>query len=87
MTSTRKIAFNMNNLIIHSTLNILVQQSLFNILNLSSDSLNRFTCRYEQLQLVGARMFNVINNKLRSIKHVENNFFGVVDVIMIGDYY
>jgi len=95
MTSTSKIAFNMNDLIIHSTLNILVQQSLFSILNLSSDSLNRFTCRYEQLQLVvineislvGARMFNVINNKLKSIKHIESNFFGGVDVIMIGDYY
>jgi len=40
-----------------------------------------------EISLVGARMFNVINNKLRSIKHIENNFFGGVDVIMIGDYY
>ncbi len=53
------------------------------------------TCRYEQLQLVmineilvvGVRMFNVINNRLRSIKHIQNNFFGGVDVIMIGGFF
>jgi hypothetical protein len=41
----------------------------------------------DEITLVGARMFNVINNKLRSIKKIQNNFFGCVDDIMIGDFY
>jgi hypothetical protein len=41
----------------------------------------------DEISLVGARMFNVINNRLRSIKHIQNKFFGGVDVIMIGDFY
>ncbi len=32
-------------------------------------------------------MFNVINNRLKSIKHIQNIFFGGVDVIMISDFY
>jgi hypothetical protein len=32
-------------------------------------------------------MFIVIDNRLRSIKHIQNNFFGGVDVIMTGDFY
>ncbi len=32
-------------------------------------------------------MFNIINNKLRSIKHIQNKFFGDVDVIMTSDFY
>jgi hypothetical protein len=90
-----KNAFNIDSLIIHSALNILVQQSLFSLPNLSLNSLNKLTCRYEQLQLilideislVGARMFNVINNRLRSIKHIQNQFLGGVDVIITSDFY
>ncbi len=52
MTSIRKITSNINDLTIHSALNIPVQQSLFNLPNLSLNSLNRLTCQYEQLQLV-----------------------------------
>jgi hypothetical protein len=44
MASISKVAFNIDGLIIHSTLNIDVQQSLSSLPNLSSDSLNRFTC-------------------------------------------
>jgi hypothetical protein len=40
-----------------------------------------------EISLVGARMFNVINNGSRFIKHIQNKFFGGVDVIMIGDFY
>jgi hypothetical protein len=40
-----------------------------------------------KISLVGVKMFNVINNRLKSIKHIQNNFFGGVDVIMIGDFY
>ncbi len=76
-------------------MNTLVRQLLSSLSNLSSNSINRLTCQYEQLQLVVinertfvvARMFNVIDNMLRSIKHIENNFFGGVDVILIGDFF
>ncbi len=40
----------------------------------------------DEISLVGARMFNVINNRPRSIKHIQNNFLGGVDVIMTGDF-
>jgi hypothetical protein len=90
-----KIAFNIDGLTIHSTLNKHAQQSLSRSSNLSSDSLNKLTCRYEQLQhvvideisLVGVIIFNVINNKLRSIKNIQNNFFGGIDVIMRSDFF
>jgi hypothetical protein len=73
MASIGKGAFNIDGLIIHLTLNIHVQKSLLNLLNLSLCSLNTFTCRCEQLQLeminevsfVGVRMFNIID-----IKHI-----------------
>jgi hypothetical protein len=32
-------------------------------------------------------MFNVIDNRLRSIKHIQNKFFGGVDVTMTSDFY
>jgi hypothetical protein len=41
----------------------------------------------DQISLVGARMFNAIENMLRSIKHIQNKCFGGVDIIMIGDFY
>jgi hypothetical protein len=49
MASIGKIAFNIDGLTIHSTLNIPTQQYLFSWPNLSSNSLNRLTCQYEQL--------------------------------------
>jgi hypothetical protein len=52
MASIGKVAFNIDSLIIHLTLNILVQKFLSTISNLSSHSLNRLTCWYEKLQLV-----------------------------------
>ncbi len=51
MASTSKVAFNIDGQTIHLTFNIHVQQTLTNLSNLSSNSLNRFTCWYEQLQL------------------------------------
>jgi hypothetical protein len=39
------------------------------------------------ISLVGIKMFNVIKNRLRFIKHIQNNFFGSVDVTMTGDFY
>jgi hypothetical protein len=41
----------------------------------------------DEISYVGVRMLNVINNKLRFIKHIQNKFFNGVDVIMIGDFY
>jgi hypothetical protein len=66
MASTSHVAFIIDGL----TLNILVQQTSSNWPNLSTISLNGFTCQYEQLQfivideisLVGAKMLNVIDN-------------------------
>jgi hypothetical protein len=95
MASIGKIIFNTYSLIIHLALNIPIQQSLFHLPNLLLDPLNRLTCRYEQLQLVvineislvSAKMFNVIDNRLKSIKHIQNKFFGGVDVIMTCDFY
>jgi hypothetical protein len=47
MASTNKVVF--NSLIVHSTLNIDVQQSLFKLPNLSSYSLNKHSCQSKQL--------------------------------------
>jgi hypothetical protein len=41
----------------------------------------------DEISFVGAKMFNAIDNKLRSIKHIQNQFFSGVDVIMISDFY
>ena len=90
-----KAAFNVDGTTIHSPLNILINQSLTSLTNLSLDILNRLTNRSKQLLLVvidgiflvGARMFNVIDQRLRSIKHIQNKYFGNVDLIMIGDFY
>jgi len=39
----------------------------------------------DEISFVGARMFNVIDNRLKSIKHIQNKIFDVVDVIMTSD--
>ncbi len=52
MASIGKTILNIDDLTIHSTQNIPIQQLLSNLPNLSSDSLNRLTCQYEQLHLV-----------------------------------
>jgi hypothetical protein len=41
----------------------------------------------DEISFVGARMLNVINNKLRFIKYIQKKFFGDVDVIMTRDFY
>ncbi len=38
-----------------------------------------------EISLIGATMFDVIDNRPRSIKHIQNKKFGGVDIIMIGD--
>jgi hypothetical protein len=93
MASTCIVAFNIDSQTIHSTLNIPIEQTLINLSNLSSNSLNRLTCWYEQLQLVvinkmsfvGARMFKVIDHWLRAIKHIQNKNFNALNVIMSSD--
>ncbi len=95
MASTSKVTFNIDGQTIHLTFNIHVQQTLTNLSTLSSDSLNKLTCWYEQLQLnvideiffVGASMFNVKDNWLRVINHIQNEFFGGLNVIMSCDFY
>jgi hypothetical protein len=54
------------------------------------NTLNVLTCQYEQLKfvvvdeisLVRARMIDVIDNMIRSIKHIQNKFFGGLDFIV-----
>jgi hypothetical protein len=95
MAFTGKVAFNIGGTTIHSALHIPINQSLSNLGKLSTETLSKLTDQYEQLQfivldeisLVGARMLNAIDQKLRSIKHVQENFFGGVDVIVTGDFY
>jgi hypothetical protein len=41
----------------------------------------------DEISLVGARMFNVINNRLSSIKHIQNKKVNGVNVIMTCDFY
>jgi hypothetical protein len=63
--------------------------------NSSLNTLNKFTCRYEQLQflvideisLVSIKMLNVTDNRLRSIQHNQNNFFVVFGIITTCDFY
>jgi hypothetical protein len=93
MAYTKKATFHVDGTTIYSALNVPVNQSLTNLSNLSFDTLNRLTNKYEQLQLVvideislvGARMFNVVDQRLRSIKHIQNKYFGNIDLIISGD--
>jgi hypothetical protein len=41
----------------------------------------------DEMSLIGAIMFNVIDNRLRFIKHIQNNFFGGIDLIMTIDFF
>ncbi len=38
-------------------------------------------------KFIDIRMFNVIDNKLRFIKHIQNKVFGGLDINMISDSY
>jgi len=95
MVSTCEITFNIDGSTINLMLNIIVQKSLFSFSNVSSHSLNWFTCQYKQLQLVimdeisliGVRMFNVINNRLMSIKHIKYIFLACFHGIITCDFY
>jgi hypothetical protein len=41
----------------------------------------------DEISLVGVKMFNIINNWLRSIKHIQFVFLGDIGVIMTSDLY
>jgi hypothetical protein len=49
--------------------------------------MNNYNVMIDDISLVGGKMFNVIDNRLNSIKHIQNKFFGGVDVIIISDFY
>jgi hypothetical protein len=95
MAFTMKFAFNIGGNIENSTLHIYVDQSYFNLEKLSVETLNKLINQYEKLQfivldevsLVRIRMLNAIDHRLQSIKHVQNNFFGGLDVIVSRVFY
>ena len=95
MSFTGKATFNIDGCTIHSALHVPINQSLSNMGKLSSEPLNKLTDDYEhikliiidEISLVGARMLDAIDQRLRSIKHVQNKYFGGVDVIVCGDFY
>jgi hypothetical protein len=90
MAFTGKATFNIDGSTIHSALHIPVNHSLTNILKLSFETLNNLTGHYEQLRLVvideislvGWRMMNAIDQRLRDIKHIHNSFLGNLDIIV-----
>jgi len=41
----------------------------------------------DEISLVGVRMFNVINKKLRPIKHIQKKFLGDLNIIMTCNFY
>jgi hypothetical protein len=41
----------------------------------------------DKISRVDARMFSVIDNRLRFIKHIHNKFFDGLDLIMTRDFY
>ncbi len=41
----------------------------------------------DEISLVGARMINVINNKLKFIKHIKKQIFHGFDFMMTSDFY
>ena len=95
MAFTGKAVFNIDGCTIHSALRIPINQSLSNMGKLSLELLNKLTDDYEQIKLivideislVGARMLDAIDQRLRSIKHVQNKYFRGVDVIVCGNFY
>jgi hypothetical protein len=67
---------------------------LTNIFNLLSYFKSKLTYWYEQLQLniidelslVSVRTLNIINNWLRVIKHIQNQNFGGLNVVMSSEF-
>jgi hypothetical protein len=41
----------------------------------------------DEISFFGAKMLNVKDNRLRFMKHIQNKFFGGVDVVMTCDFY
>ena len=39
------------------------------------------------MSFVKARMLEAVDQRLRSVKHLQNKYFGGVDVIVCGDFY
>jgi predicted secreted protein len=41
----------------------------------------------DEISFIGVKIFNVIDNRLRSIKHIQKKFFVGIDGIMTCDFY
>lgn len=88
-----KAAFNVKGTTIYSALHLpLVTREQT---SLSSKKLDTLSAMYKNLQLIvldevsliGFRTFQLIDTRLRSIKHIHDKPFGRVDVIMCGDLF
>ena len=78
MAFIHKTTFNIGGCTIHSTLHIPINQFLSNLGKLSFERVNKLIDNYkkmkfiiiDEISLVGARMLDAIDQRLRFIKHV-----------------
>jgi hypothetical protein len=90
---TGKVAYNAGGTTIHSAFLMPFNKSQF--LPLSKEMLDTLSKIYQELQLVlideaslvGSRFLFSIDNRLRSIKHVQTKYFGNIDMVFCGDLY
>lgn len=93
MAYTGKAAFNIAGTTIHSALHLPLITNTQT--GLSSEKLNALSIQYrslkfiviDEISLVGANTFNLIDTRLRAIMHVPHKPFAGLDVILCGDLF
>ena len=93
MAYTRKAAYNIDGATIHSSLSLPLNCK--NLPSLSSKRLDTLVKKYDQLQLlvldeislIGKRILKFTDLRLRSIKRLHTKFFGILDIIITGDFF
>jgi hypothetical protein len=92
---TDKVAFNISGSTIHSALGIPLNKSLVKLGSSSDERCDNFTKKYGQLRLlvideislVGSWMFAMVDQRMRTIMQIHNDFMDGLDVIVLGDLY
>ncbi len=95
LTYTWKVAFNINDTVMHFAFFVPLKKNYNGFKALSDEKHNILIKTYDQLQmliideisLIGFRMLTFIDHRLYDIKQVHNKFMGSLDVNMIGDFY